>query len=81
MKKVIATLFVLITTNIYAQQESNWKLALEISEDNLSGENYVKVASGIVSGYTIAYTKLNYSIGILSGFNLNERVTIRILKK
>jgi hypothetical protein len=76
MKKVIATLFILITTNIYAQQESNWKLGLEISEDNLSGENYVKVASGIISGYTIAYTELNYSIGILSEFNLNERVTI-----
>jgi Outer membrane protein beta-barrel domain len=75
MKKVTATLFILITTSLYAQQESNWKLGLEISEDNLSGENYV-ITSGIISGYTIAYTELNYSIGILSGFNLNERVTL-----
>jgi len=75
MKAVAATLFILITTNIYAQQESSWKLGLEISADNLSGENHV-VTSGFISGYTIDYTEFNYSIGILSGFNLNERVTI-----
>jgi len=75
MKAVAATLFILITTNLYAQQESSWKLGLEISKDNLSGENYV-VTSGFISGYTIEYTELNYSIGVLSGFNLNERVTI-----
>jgi Outer membrane protein beta-barrel domain len=77
MKKVTAILFFCITTNLYAQQESNWELGLEISEDNLSGENYV-VTSGIFSGYTIEYTELNYSIGILSGFNLNERVNINL---
>ena len=75
MKKVTTALFFFITTNLYAQQESNWKLGLEISEDNLSGENYV-ITSGFISGYTIAYTERNYSIGILSGFNLNERVTL-----
>ena len=75
MKKVTAILFILIVTNLCAQQESNWKLGIEVSEDNLSGENYV-VTSGFISGYTIGYTERNYSIGILSGFNLNERVTI-----
>lgn len=75
MKKITTILFFCISTNLYAQQESNWKLGLEISKDNLSGENYV-VTSGFISGYTIEYTERNYSIGILTGFNLNERVTI-----
>ena|GEM_PF-1871738 len=75
MKKATAILIFCITSNLYAQQESNWKLGLEISEDNLSGENYV-ITSGFISGYTIAYTERNYSIGILSGFNLNELVTL-----
>ncbi|MCP4460957.1 MAG: porin family protein [Cytophagales bacterium] len=75
MKTVTATLFILISTNLCAQQESRWKLGLEISEDKLSGENYV-ATSGIISGYTIEYTELNYSIGILFGFNLDEKATI-----
>lgn len=74
-EKATAILFILITTNLYAQQEPNWKLGIEISEDNLSGENYV-VTSGFFSGYAIENTERNYSIGILSGFNPNERVTI-----
>ncbi len=75
MKKATAILFFCISTNLYAQQGTNWKLGLEISEDYLSGENYV-ITSGFISGYTIEYTERNYSIGILSGFNLNERITI-----
>ncbi|RUA12754.1 MAG: hypothetical protein DSY82_00425 [Flavobacteriia bacterium] len=75
MKKITVILFFCITTNLYAQQESNWKLGIEISEDNLSGENYVNT-SGFISGYKISYTDLNFSIGILSEFNLNERITL-----
>lgn len=75
MKKLTVFLFFCISTHLYAQQVSNWKLGLEISEDYLSGENYV-VTSGIFSGYTIKYTERNYSIGVLTGFNLNERITI-----
>ncbi|SMG47098.1 hypothetical protein SAMN05661096_03349 [Marivirga sericea] len=63
MKKVTAILFILMKSNLYAQQEPNWKLGIEISQDNLSGENYA-VTSGVISGYTIEYSAHNYSIGI-----------------
>lgn len=75
MKIVTAILVIFITTNLYAQQESKWKLGFEFTEDNLSGENFV-VTGGVFSGYRIENTELNYSIGLLSEYNLNEEISL-----
>ncbi len=76
MKRLAVILFFCVLTSLSAQQmDNNWMIGLEISQDNLSGENFV-ITSGIINGYSIKYTERNYSIGILSGFNLNERVII-----
>ena len=75
MKIETAILFIFLTTNLYAQEESKWVFGIEFSEDNLSGENFV-VTGGVFSGYRIENTELNYSIGLLSEYNLNEGIRL-----
>jgi len=79
MKKLLLLAFFLIQNDLFAQDDSRWKLGIEFSLDQLSmadgsyGPDYL-VTLGNVNGYRIDFDQFNYSLGLMGQYHFQEKL-------
>ncbi|RPD90074.1 hypothetical protein EGM88_15765 [Aureibaculum marinum] len=80
MKKTLLILFLLFQLSIYAQDNSKWNIGIEYSLDKLSIDNGqyndFLVTEGNINGYGIEFDKNNYSLGLITQFFFNEKISV-----
>lgn len=80
MKKTLLITFLLFQLNFYAQDISKWKIGIEYSMDKLSIDNGQNndflVTEGNINGYGIEFDKNNHTLGVITQFLFNEKVSL-----
>lgn len=80
MKKILLITFLLFQLSIYAQDNSKWNIGIEYSIDKLSIDNGQNndflVTEGNINGYGIEFDKNNYTLGLITKFFFNEKVSL-----
>ena len=80
MKKTLLITFLLFQLNFYAQDNSKWKIGIEYSMDKLSIDNGQNndflVTEGNINGYGIEFDKNNHTLGVITQFLFNEKVSL-----
>ncbi|WP_282072439.1 outer membrane beta-barrel protein [Polaribacter atrinae] len=66
--------------SFYAQESSKWKIGIEYSMDKLSIDNGQNndflVTEGNINGYGIEFDKNNHTIGVITQFLFNEKISV-----